>query len=106
FVDRKNNLRIGIDIFEIVPLIPSLPLLRKVFHGRMRNIGLFENGVLLFGMTDEVTAHQSAIPAPIVFCIGGAVDTHISSARLDIAFKSCFLIVVEQIARCTEENHG
>src|SRR5690606_7145981 len=106
FIDCKNHFGVWINLFKIIPLVPSLPLFGKVLYGWVRDIGFFQNGILLIRMADKVTADQPSVPSPIVFRISRAMNTHISPARLDIAFKSCFLIMIEQIACGTQEHNG
>src|SRR5690606_28541805 len=106
FIACKSHFGVWINLFKILPHVPSRPLFGKVLYGWMRDIGLFQHGILLLGVADKVTADQPAVPSPIVFSIRRAMNTHIAPARLNIAFKSCFLIMIKQIARRTQEHNG
>ena len=105
FIQGQQHLHIGVEFLVVIPFIAAVPgVSRDVFSGRMLMVKHLYLNVLYFRMAIEVCARQAAVPFPAIFGIRGGVDAHITAARLNIAFKSIFLLRIEHIAGSIEEN--
>src|SRR5690349_1976274 len=57
-------------------------------------------------MAFKVRADKLAIPRPVVFRIGGSVNTHITASCLDVSFEVVLLLLVQHISCSTEEYYS
>lgn len=56
--------------------------------------------------TVEICTYEFAVPCPVVFSVAGRVNTQITSSRFDISFKGCFLVVIEYMTGCEQEDNS
>src|SRR4051812_20875771 len=50
-------------------------------------------------------AHQLVVPRPLVFSVCGRMNTYISAACLNVPFKGCLLISIQNVASRAIKNH-
>src|SRR2546427_1291246 len=90
---------------EAIPLIRPLPACGKRSHRRVTRILDPDNRRLDGRVTLEVRANQLPIPGPAVLGITRRVNASKATTGPDIAFEGCLLTVIEDVARCQEEDH-
>src|SRR5690606_6438511 len=103
-VQDHQDINFFIEILIAVPFVCPFPRRWQNLCGLMILIHYFYCAFLYIGMwilyarvVTEIASHHLPIPSPFIFCIGSSVDTDISSTRLDVSLKLCFLIVVQYI---------
>ena len=88
----------GFEVVELVSVVKSgIQVLRRWVvsihygHGPFLYVGIAR-------VTGKIPAHQFVVPGPAVFGIGGGVDAHIRSSRLNVALKVDLLRRTQYIA--------
>src|SRR5690242_2860582 len=57
-------------------------------------------------VTLKISAHEFVVPGPAMLCIGGSMDTHVTTPCLDVSLESNLLIGIQHISGCTQKNHS
>ena len=99
--------RAGRGRLVVVPLVNARPAGRNPRHRGVRRVLDVDRGGGRAGwMGGEVSAHQIAVPAPVVLRVGGRVDADVAVAGRDVALEGGLLSVAEDVARGRQEDDG
>src|ERR1700744_2014400 len=91
--------------FKIIPFVKTFPMPGKKAGGDIGGILHIYHRILLRRMAVEISAHQIAIPLPVIFGVGSGMYAHKTPARFDILDERFLLLVVEHIMRSAQEDH-
>jgi hypothetical protein len=70
----------------------------------VRAIADFDSRFLDRRMAGEIRAHQVSVPGPIILAVGGRVDSHEPSPRLQVRLQGGLLALVQDISRGVEKD--
>jgi len=82
------------------------PGIGETLCGRVSLVDDKEPGFLLFRVRFEITAHEVAVPLPVILAVGGGMDTDEAAAVSDIALQGFFFFWSEDLSGWAQENEG
>src|SRR5437762_993062 len=107
FVDLDKCVNGRIDRLEVVELVFTDQRVGKSLGGRMTLVEHAVSGFANVGasrMAVEPGAGEPAVPRPVVLCVRGRMDSHVSAASLDIALEIVLLRGVQYVAGGVQED--